>query len=457
MPKVIIDPVTRIEGHLKIEVDIDNGEVVDAHSSGTLFRGFEIILKGRDPRDAQHITQRICGVCPTSHAMASARCLDDAFGAEVPPNGRIVRNLIHGANYIMSHVLHFYHLAALDYVIGPDTAPFIPRYKGDYRLPKTVNDLAVEHYIRALTIRRRAQEMLAIFGGKMPHITVIIPGGVTEKVTPEKIAQFRAILNELAAFVDNVYVPDVFAVAEAYKDYLDIGRGCKNMLAFGIFPLDDKKDDTGQNMFIKRGSYTAGKLKKVDPGKITEDVNYSWFKDETSGLNPAVGKTEPQPGKLGAYSWIKAPRYDGLPHEGGPLARMWVNKVPEVASLGDKAFSVMGRHAARAVECKLITHAMFEWLDQLKPGEPTYKPFSIPQECAGMGLWEAPRGCLAHFIEVKDHKIHNYQVTSATIWNACPRDDNGQRGPIEEALIGTPVADIENPIEVARVIRSFDP
>jgi hydrogenase large subunit len=457
VPKVIIDPVTRIEGHLKIEVDIDNGEVVEARSSGTLFRGFEIILKGRDPRDAQHITQRICGVCPTSHAMASARCLDDAFGAEVPPNGRIVRNLIHGANYIMSHVLHFYHLAALDYVIGPETAPFIPRYKGDYRLPKAVNDLAVEHYIKALAIRRRAQEMLAIFGGKMPHITVIIPGGVTEKVTQEKVDQFRSVLNELAAFVDNVYVPDVFAVAEAYKDYLDIGRGCKNMLAFGIFPLDDKKDETGQNMFIKRGSYTAGKFKRVDPQNITEDVKYSWFNDETSGLNPADGRTEPQPGKLGAYSWIKAPRYEGLPHEGGPLARMWVNKVPEIASLGEKAFSVMGRHAARAVECKLITHAMFEWLDQLKPGEPTYKPFSIPQEGRGMALWEAPRGCLAHFIDIKDYKINNYQVTSATIWNACPRDDRQQRGPIEEALIGTPVADIDNPIEVTRVVRSFDP
>ena len=457
MPKVVIDPMTRIEGHLKIEVDVDDGKVVDARSSGTLFRGFEIILKGRDPRDAQHITQRICGVCPTSHAMASARCLDDAFGAEVPPNGRIVRNLIHGANYIMSHILHFYHLAALDYVIGPDTAPFIPRYKGDYRLPKAVNDLAVQHYIQALAIRRRAQEMLAIFGGKMPQITVIIPGGVTEKVTQEKIDQFRDILKELTDFVDNVYVPDVFAVAGVYKDYLDIGRGCKNMLAFGIFQLDDRKDSTGQNMLIKRGCYNNGRFQMVDPKKITEDVKFSWFKDETSGLNPAEGRTEPEHGKLGAYSWIKAPRYDGLPHEGGPLARMWVNKVPEIAALGEKAFSVIGRHAARAVECKLIAHAMSGWLDELKPGEPTYKPFSVPKECNGMGLWEAPRGCLGHFIEVKDYKIYNYQVTSATIWNACPRDDKGQRGPIEEALIGTPVADLENPIEVARVVRSFDP
>lgn len=457
MPKVVIDPVTRIEGHLKIEVDVEHGKVIDARSSGTLFRGFEIILKGRDPRDAQHITQRICGVCPTSHAITSARCLDDALGAEVPPNGRIVRNLIHGANYIMSHVLHFYHLAALDYVVGPDTAPFIPRYKGDYRLPPDVNNMAVDHYVQALAIRRKAQEMLAIFGGKMPHITTIIPGGVTEKVTQEKIDKFRAILQEVTGFVDNVYLPDVFAVADVYKDYFDIGRGWKNMLAFGIFQLDDAKDPTGQNMLIKRGAYTNGTFSMVDPKKITEDLKYSRYNDETSGLNPMEARTEPQPHKLGAYSWIKAPRYDKLPHEGGPLARMWVNQVPEIANLGEKAFSVMGRHAARAVECKLIAHAMFGWLNELRPGQPTHLPCSVPKEGRGFALWEAPRGCLAHFIKIKDYKIDNYQVTSATIWNACPRDDRGQRGPIEEALVGTPVDDLENPIEVVRVVRSFDP
>ncbi|RPF49318.1 hydrogenase large subunit [Thermodesulfitimonas autotrophica] len=455
--KINLDPVNRIEGHMKIKVLVENGKVVDAYSCGHLFRGFEIILKGRDPRDAQHLTQRVCGVCPTAHAMASARCLDDAFGAVVPPNGRIIRNLIQGANYIQSHILHFYHLAALDYVRGPETAPFIPRTGDDYRLPDAVNDMAVQHYVQALAIRRRAHEMLAIFGAKMPHITTIMPGGVTEKVTPEKVNQFRAILQELTDFIDNVYVPDVFMIAEAYKDYFAIGQGCKNMLAFGVFPLDDDRDPNGQNMMIKRGAYTRGRFTGVDPKKLTEDVKHSWFKDETSGLHPAEGRTEPEPGKPDAYSWIKAPRYDGLPHEVGPLARMWVNKVPEVVNLGEKAFSVMGRHAARAIECKLIAHAMFAWLDQLKPGEPTHMPCSVPQEARGMGLWEAPRGALSHFIEIKDYRIQNYQIVSSTSWNGSPRDDRGQRGPIEEALVGTPVKDPENPIEVVRVVRSFDP
>ncbi|MEW6574668.1 MAG: nickel-dependent hydrogenase large subunit [Bacillota bacterium] len=448
MPKVVIDPVTRIEGHLKIEVDVDRGKVIDARSSGTLYRGFETILKGRDPRDSQHLTQRICGVCSIGHAITSARCLDDALGAKVPPNGRIVRNLIQGANFIMSHIFHFYHLAALDYITGPDTAPSVPRVNRDYRLSSGINNRVVRNYVEAFTIRRKAQEMLAVFGGKVPHITTIIPGGVTEKVTQEKVDHFRTILHELSSFVESVYIPDVFSIAEVYKDYWDIGRGCKNALAFGVFPLEDGGGSEGQNLFIKSGVYTNGQFGSLDLEKISEAVKYSRYKDETA---------EPQPNKLGAYSWIRAPRYEGLPHEAGPLPRMWVNKVAEVFDLGEKAFSVMGRHVARAVECKLVAKAMFDWLNLLKPGEPTHLPCSVPEEGSGMGLWEGPRGCIGHFVEVKDYKIQSYKITASTVWNASPRDDKDEPGPIEKALVGTPVDDLENPIEVARVVRSFDP
>jgi len=448
VPKVVIDPVTRIEGHLKIEADVDNGRVVDARSSGTLFRGFEMILRGRDPRDAQHITQRICGVCSIGHAMASARCLEDAFGAKVPRNGRIVRNLIQGANFIMSHLLHFYHLAALDYVTGPGKAPFAPRFNGDYRLPLGINNRIVENYFRAFTARRRAQEMLAVFGGKVPHITTIIPGGVTEKVTQEKIDKFRAMLQELTNFIGNVYLPDVFSIAEVYKDYWEIGRGCKNALAFGVYPLEDGEGSKGQKMFLKGGAYTSGKFSSLNLARITEAMKYSRYKSETS---------EPQPDKRGAYSWVKALRYEGLPHEAGPLPRMWVSKVSEVFNLGEKAFSVMGRHVARAVECKMVAHAMSDWLNRLEPGQPTHLPCSVPKEGSGTGLWEGPRGCIGHFIEVRDHKIEHYKITASTVWNASPRDDQDECGPIEQALIGTPVNDPHNPIEVLRVVRSFDP
>jgi len=446
--KIVVDPVTRIEGHLGIEVEVDDkGKVVDSRAMGTLFRGFEIILKGRDPRDAQHITQRICGVCPASHALAASYNLDSAFGVTIPENARLIRNLTVGSNYIQSHILHFYHLAALDYVLGPETSPFIPRYKGDYRLPKDVNDACVAHYLEALKMRMKAQEMLAIFGGKMPHHVSFVPGGVTVKPSVDKIASFLWRLRELQDFINNVYVPDVLAVAAAYSDYKKIGVGHKNLLAYGVFDLDS----SGKKKLLKRGRLTKGKLLDVDAAKIIEDVKYSWYKDETSGRNPTDGATEPDPHKPEAYSWAKAPRYDGLPHEVGPLARMWVN--------GDyqEGISVIDRHAARALEAKKVANAMEGWLLELKPGKPVWAECSVPESAEGCGMVEAPRGALGHWVRIRNKKIENYQCVVPTTWNVSPRDDKGVRGPIEEALINTPVADPDNPIELVRVVRSFDP
>jgi len=271
MGKIVIDPITRIEGHLKIEVVVEEGVVKEARSSGALFRGFEILLQGRDPYDAQHLVQRICGVCPTAHAMAAALNLDSAFGIDdkIPDNGRILRNLIQGANFIMSHLIHFYHLTALDFVDvtkvaeydGKDPAlvsikefitraldagdmtmlgPFYPRYEGDYRLPDEVDQAAVAHYVQALNMRRLAHEMSAIFSGKMPHNVAIVPGGVTATPTVDEIADFMWKLQELRYFIDNVYVPDVLAIAGVYSDYFEIGKGCGNLLSYGVFDLEAK-------------------------------------------------------------------------------------------------------------------------------------------------------------------------------------------------------------------------
>ncbi len=444
---VVIDPVTRIEGHLKIEVDIDGGKVLDARSSGTLWRGIEVILKGRDPRDAQHITQRICGVCPIGHCIASTLNLDSAFGVKPPSNGRIIRNLILGSNYLQSHILHFYHLAALDYVLGPETAPFIPRYKGDYLLPKAVNDAAVGHYIQALDMRMKAHELLAIWGGKAPITMSVTPGGVTEKPTVDKIASSLWRIRQLKDFITNIYLPEVLAVAGVYKDYAGVGAGYGNFLSFGCFDLDDD----GTQKLQKRGRYTSGVDLDVAPDEITEDVKFSWYKEGTSGKNPKQGVTEPDPHKANAYSFLKAPRYDGIPHEVGPLARMWVN--------GDyrAGVGIIDRHAARALEAKKIAEAMEGWVLQLKPGEPVFTPYEIPEQSEGMGLTEAPRGALGHWISIEGKKIANYQCVVPTTWNCSPRDDDYQRGPVEEALIGVPVPDADNPINVVRVIRSFDP
>ncbi len=469
--KIKIDPITRIEGHLAIEAIIDDGVVKEAKSAGTLFRGFEIILQGRDPRDANRLTQRICGVCPTAHATASALCLDDAFGlnGKVPDNGQILRALILGSNFLQSHILHFYHLAALDYVdatsaVG-DLAPFVPRYEGDYRVSEKVNAELVNHYLKALDIRRKCQEMLSIFGGKMPHNVGIVPGGVTEKPTEDKITNFLWRLNEIRAFVDNNYIPDVIAVAKAYSDYFEIGKGCKRLLAYGGFDLP-----TGR---LFKAGVVSPDLRVSDFSKenITEDLKHSWYADSDSGKNPAEGQTKPDLKKKQGYSFIKSPRYKSMVCELGPLARMVNNyaqndiKVKELIDslLGqfnadvDVLYSVLGRHAARALEAKFVADAMVGWLLQLKPDEPVIVQAEIPETGEGAGLTEAPRGAVGHWMTIKDKKIQHYQVITPTAWNASPKDDKDQPGALEQAMIGTKVKDKDNPFELVRIVRAFDP
>ena len=497
MSKIIIDPITRIEGHLKIEATLEGNAVVAAESSGTLFRGIELILRGRDPRDAQRITQRICGVCPSSHATAASLCLDSAFGIadQIPDNGRILRNLIFGADYIADHILHFYHLAALDYVDvagvakyeGNDTqllsikkfiqrgelAPFVPRYEGDYRLPEDVNLQAVAHYVKALDMRRKAHEMLAIFGGKIPHNMAILPGGVSEVPNAQKIADFLWRLNELRDFVDNVYIPDVLAVAGVYSDYFKIGQGCGNLLSYGVFDLDGTDPDYAKrSRLLAQGTVSTDlQAQPLDTSKILEEVKHSWYSDSITGRHPLQGDTVPEPEKGNGYSWIKAPRYDGKVFEVGPLARVAVSyasgnstakgMVDSVLSQfnadASVLFSTLGRHAARALETKIIADAMANWLLELKPGESIHKPFDIPDKSTGMGITGGVRGALGHWIEIENKKIKNYQCVVPTTWNASPRDDRDQPGPIEQALIGTEVRDENNPFELVRIVRSFDP
>ena len=497
MAKIIIDPITRIEGHLKVEVMTDGGEIVEARSSGTLFRGFENILKGRDPRDAQRITQRVCGVCPAVHGTAAALNLDSAFGIadRVPDNGRVMRNLILGSNFLQSHILHFYHLAALDYVDvtaatdyeGQDPnlrsvsrfitrgelAPFVPRYEGDYRLSKEANRAAVAHYVEALDMRRIAHEMLATFGGKMPHNAAVMPGGCTEAPTTDKIASFLWRLNRLKDFIDNVYIPDVIAVAEAYPDYFEIGPGCGNLLSYGVFDLDGAEPDlTKRKRLHVQGTVNTDLVPgELDVSKITEHVRHAWYADASTGRHPSEGETLPESEKPDGYSWLKSPRYNDQVYEVGPLARMAVTYVKgngTVKKLVDDClahfnagpgalFSVLGRHAARALDAKLIADAMAGWLLQLKPGEPVCTDYEIPDEGSGMGITDGPRGALGHWISIKNKVTDSYQLVVPTTWNASPKDDKDRPGPIEQALIGTRLKDEANPFEVVRIVRAFDP
>jgi hydrogenase large subunit len=449
----IIDPVTRLEGHLKMEITVDTvggkQQVVDAKSTGTLFRGFEQILTGRDPRDSQHITQRICGVCPVPHGMASIMAQDKAYNVTPPTNARIMRNLVLGANFVQSHILHFYHLAALDYIEGPGMAPWLPAWNVDIRITKGAAQTLVNHYVTAIDMTRKAHEMGALFGGRMPDPIAYIAGGFTATPRQDRIAKFKSYLTELISFINGTYLPDVAALAQAYQDYTRIGGGYGNLLAYGVFDLDS----TGSSKLLKTGRRVGGstEVTGVDVNQITETVKYSWYNDSTNNLKPASGQTSPQYPKTGAYSWLKAPRYTGKPYEVGALARMWVN--------GDyqKGISVMDRHAARAQETLKIAKAMQTWVSQLNSTGPVYNGFAIPATASSYGLTEAPRGALGHWLQLANGKISRYQIITPTCWNASPRDDTGQRGPIEQALIGTPIIDPDHPIEVLRVIHSFDP
>lgn len=469
--RVAVDPLTRIEGHLSVEATIEDGTVVEAHSSATLFRGFEQILVGRDPLDAVQITQRFCGVCPTAHAVASSQCLENAFGIMPPDNGRIIRNLIQGANYIQSHILHFYHLASLDFVRGPDFPPFIPRYEADYRLPKGTSDAIVSHYVDALHIRLKAHEMSAVFSGKMPHCASIVPGGVTVTPSVDKVTTFLWRLKELREFITDVYIPDVLTIAEVYRDYGEIGTGCKAFLSYGAFDLDNEPDVQKRKRFFPMARSASGKLQAVDPGKITEDVSRSWYGSGTH-LAPSAGETAQDPAKKLGYTWVKAPRYENGVYEVGPLARAIVVRMAGSNSVHSKAIddalktlrftpenlpSVMGRHLCRALETKVLADAMADWVLQIKLDQPVATPYVIPEKGRGHGLWDASRGALGHWISIKNKRIDLYQAVVPTTWNASPRDDAGQAGAIEQALVGAVVRDPANPFSVARIVRSFDP
>jgi hydrogenase large subunit len=425
---------------------------VNARATGTLFRGFENILTGRHPFDAQHLTQRVCGVCPISHGLAAVKALDIACKVTVPDNARILRNLILGANMVDSHILHFYHLSAPDYINGPDMPPWQPSWNVDRRFDAATTNTLVSHYVTALDMRRMAHEAGAIFAGRLPHSPAFIAGGVTTPVRATDITKFKSIMNQVISFITNTYIPDAQALATAYTDYKKIGRGFGNLLAYGVFELNP----AGTSKLMRPGRVTAGSttVAAVNQASITEQVNYSWYANTlTPTRNPAVGVTTPVDPvtKPAAYSWLKAPRYATLPYETGALARMWVN--------GDyrSGISVMDRHLARAQECLKVAQAMVTWADQLTPGAPVSVTANVPASASGIGFTEAPRGALGHWLTIANGRIARYQIVTPTCWNASPRDTAGRRGPIEQALIGTPVKDINQPVEVVRVIHSFDP
>lgn len=515
MARITIDPITRIEGHLKIEVEVTNNQVTDAWSSGTLFRGIETILKGRDPNDAWLFTQRVCGVCTYVHGEASVRCVESALNAKIPANARIVRNLLMGGQYVHDHPIHFYHLHGLDWIdivsalsadpaktaeLAKTVSPNAPTidfattknrlqtfvnggqlgifnggYWGHsaYLLTPEENLLLAAHYLYALRQQLIAAEMHAIFGAKNPHIQSLRVGGVTCKydITPERISKFRSLLTQMRSFIDTIYIPDAIYIAKKYASWKGLG-GFNNYLAYGGFPLNDP-----ESLLLFQSGYILNKsstVNNINLSQIAEHVNHSWYTG--TALHPSAGQTVPaydQYNTDNKYSWLKAPRYDNNAMEVGPLARVLVayhknntavvNLVNSVLAATGLTIadlhSTLGRVAARAIETKVVADAMDGWLTELDPNGEVLTVTNVPAtgQKQGYGLSEAPRGALGHWIDIRDGKINNYQMVVPSTWNLGPRDGNNVRGPVEQALIGTPVADPAKPLEVLRIVHSYDP
>jgi hydrogenase large subunit len=443
MPETfVVDPVTRLEGHLKIRVEIENDEIVDAQCIATLYRGIEQILVGRDPRDAPVITCAICGVCHETHQMTSSFCLENAAGIKPPINAYAIRNIIETATTIYSNLLSILALCGPDYDL--------------YGLGNDNWSQVLKEVI--IPPQRLCHQIIATFGGKTPHHWSSVPGGETKKPTAETRTSVLTKLSQIKEAYEKI-APTILGYLDDHKELKEYGVGPKNFVAYGVYPDPENPDDE-DSFYFKRGIFSNGERSEFNVDWINEDVTYSWYTDESGG-NPAVEiPPEPQYGKLAstgerAYTWAKAPRYQGKVFEAGPLARMIVSGFYTPKS--QHGASVYDRIYARVLEVGKLIEAMPIWVSKLKPGEPTSAKYEVPTSASGVALWEAPRGALGHWIKIEDKKISRYQVITPTAWNCSPRDGNLQNGPVEQALIGTQLADTENRREVVRTIRSFDP
>ena len=548
--RVVVDPITRIEGHLRIEAQMEDDRIAQAYSAGTMVRGIEVILQGRDPRDAWAFAQRICGVCTLVHGLASIRAVEDALDYTIPPNAQLIRNLMSGAQYIHDHVMHFYHLHALDWVDVvsalnadpkasselaqsiskyPKSSPgyfsdmqkrlkdfvesgqlgiFAQAYWGHpaYKLPPEANLMAVSHYLEALSWQRDAAKLHAIFGGKNPHPNFLV-GGVASPIdlnsdsaiNAKRLAQVQEIITKMNTFVEQVYIPDLLAIAGFYKDWGARGEGLGNFLTYGDFPETGMDDPASflipSGAILNRDITTIHDVDMNAADEIQEYIAHSFYDyadGKDASLHPYDGETKlnytgPQPPYEHLdvdkdYSWLKSPRWKGHAMEVGPLARVLMlyasghDQTKELVNMTlntldvpvTALFSTLGRTAARGLETKIVGDMMQTWYDNLvaniKAGdtrtfnEKLWEPSSWPRQARGVGFMEAPRGGLAHWIVIEDQVIKNYQAVVPSTWNAGPRDQNGQPGAYEAALEDNhTLHDPQQPIEILRTIHSFDP
>lgn len=530
MTRSVIDPITRIEGHLRVEMEVENGVVADAWVSGGCFRGMELVVQNRTPEDAAQIVERICGVCPVSHAHASSIAGDKAYGITISNNARIVRNLLEGAQFLHSHILWLYNLAALDYVnplnalqANVDDAYAVALENGlalhsdlnqlyeklaafadngqlsifsgnwfdadggeAYVDNPEANLILTSHYLEALKMQARSSEMAALLGGKMPHVMTSIPGGNMWVPTESKLDDLLAMATEVRDWVNDTVLADTVMLAKLYPEVLTFGKGCGRYIAWGVFegpdwPYGDNYTEQMLNRYLPMAVLDEQfQASDVQENLITEYMGRSWYKGSETYTSPYF-VTDPDFTEYNVddrYSWVKAPAYDGKPMEAGSMARIfaaYVRGVPFIkeqvdavlgilgAKPGDLAAfqSTLGRTAIRQIETIYIANLMVEWVNELaeaiKGGDSEYFREPVRLTGEGTGFWEAPRGALYHSEKVVDGKIEGYQIIIPSTWNLAPINGDGEHGPLEQALIGVPVADIEKPINALRTVHSFDP
>ncbi len=550
--RVVVDPVTRIEGHLRVEAMLNDQNVIgDALSSGTMWRGIELIVQGRDPREVWAFAERICGVCTTIHALASVRSVENALKIDIPKNASIIRHLMNFTQIVQDHVIHFYHLHALDWVdvvsalkadpaatsalaqkVSPHWPKSSPGYYSDtlatlkkfvdsgqlgifqnaywghpaYKLPPEANLMAVAHYLEALQWQKEVAKIHTVFGGKNPHPNYLV-GGVAcainmvddnAPINMERLSFVKDKIMEAINIVDQLYIPDLAAIASFYPEWTQIGGGLGNFMAYGDMPTDYNLESISKFRFprgvvLNKNLNEVQQLDLTDFSQVQEEVTHSWYEygDGKKKLHPWEGQTKakysgPKPpykqlDENQGYSWVKTPRWRGNAVEVGPLARMVIGyasgntAIKDVVNWGLGAtklpatalFSTLGRTFARGLETKLAAQWMLEeynnLIANLKAGDTVtantrnWEPSSWPTEANGVGFVEAPRGALGHWIKIKDKKTESYQIVVPSTWNASPKDSEGKHGAYEAALIGTKMADGTKPVEILRTIHSFDP
>ena len=561
MTHVVVDPVSRVNGQLRIEAEVTAGVVSDALSSGTMFRGIENVLGGRDPRDAWQLAARICGTCTGVHSLASVRAVEHALGVQIPTNARLLRNLILSTEIIRDHVFTFYQAQLPDWVdstralaadpaataalgrsisnwptstpaslkavqarlaaalSGGTSGPFTSPWAGHpaYRLTPEQSLLLLAHALEAFDWQRDFMRVIALLGGKDPHPQTYLVGGMAlappwggpaarqnrehpalpgrnapNPLSADGLTLLDDAMGTASAFVSQVFVPDVRLLAGAYPEWGSLGTGPGNYLSWGDLP---ERDDPGAPLFLPGGLISGSNLARAttaDVERVGESLAHAWYADEgdpeqrrpaDAGTAPAFDATVPLTTLDPAhrYTWVKAARYDGEPMETGPLARVLVasadgrdaytaplSRMLTTLGIGTEALpSVIGRMIARAVEAEAVVKRADSWVWELKSNLATgdvavvelsrWDPASWPESADGTSTGEGPRGSVAHWVGIGNSVVDHYQVVDGNTWNLSPRDAGGTRGPIETALMRTPVADPAQPLELLRVVHSFNP